>query len=83
MSRCTPADVTVSRKNLKADAIVRADKDLFDRIVTGHENAMAARAPGRNRPQGDVSLLLRFARLFPGPPRKPEPANRVAARSST
>jgi len=62
-------DVTVSHKRGKADAVLTGDKQLFERIATGRENAMAAVLRGAVAPQGDVSLMLRFARIFPGPPR--------------
>jgi len=61
-------DVTVSHKRGKADAVMTGDKELFERIATGRENAMAAVLRGAVSPQGDVSLMLRFARIFPGPP---------------
>jgi len=75
-------NVTISRRRTKADAIVRADKDLFDRIATGRENAMAAVLRGAITPEGDVSLMLRFARLFPGPPRTEQPLEPRRGRSS-
>jgi putative sterol carrier protein len=75
-------DVTVSRKNVKADAVVKADKQLFDQIVSGRENAMAAVLRGAIEPQGDVALTLRFARLFPGPPSRVEPSESDRGRSS-
>lgn len=61
-------DVSVSHKEAKADAVVRLDRDLFDRIVTGRANAMAASLRGVLVPQGDLGLVMSFQRLFPGPP---------------
>jgi len=61
-------DVSVSHKEAKADAVVRLDRDLFDRIVTGRENAMAAALRGVLVPEGDLGLVMSFQRLFPGPP---------------
>ena len=58
--------MTVSRRNAKADCIVRADKALFDRVASGEQNAMAAFLRG-DRGRGRRSLLLAFQRLFPGP----------------
>jgi putative sterol carrier protein len=60
-------DVSVSRKRVKADAVVRLDRDLFERIVTGRENAMAAALRGVLVPEGDLGLVMSFQRLFPGP----------------
>ena len=64
----TKGDVAVAHKEAKADAIVRLERDLFDRIVTGRENATAAALRGVLVPEGDLGLVLSFQRLFPGPP---------------
>jgi putative sterol carrier protein len=61
-------DVSVSRKNIAADCVVRMDKALFDDIVIGEKNAMAALLRGAVGIEGDVELLMLFQRLFPGPP---------------
>jgi predicted lipid carrier protein YhbT len=60
--------ISVSRRRGKADALLAGDKGLFDAIVAGRENAMAALLRGAYRPEGDLTLLLNFQRLFPGPP---------------
>jgi putative sterol carrier protein len=60
--------VSVSRKATRADALVRLDRALFDRIVTGQENATAATLRGALVPVGDLGLVTSFQRLFPGPP---------------
>jgi putative sterol carrier protein len=62
-------DVDVSHRNAKADCVVRADKDVFDRIAGGEQNAMAALLRGAVEVEGDGALLLPFQRLFPGPRR--------------
>jgi putative sterol carrier protein len=61
-------NVSVSRRATKADALVRLDRALFERIVTGRENAMAAALRGVMVPKGDLGLVMLFQRLFPGPP---------------
>ena len=61
-------DVAVSRKNAKADCTVRAKKGLFDRIAEGEVNAAAAVLRGALTIDGNVELLVRLQRLFPGPP---------------
>jgi putative sterol carrier protein len=61
--------VTVSRRNAKADCIVRADKAAFDRVASGEQNAMAAFLRGAIEVDGDQALLLPFQRLFPAPSR--------------
>ncbi len=62
-------DVTVSQASAEADAVVRCDKALFDGMVTGKVNAMAAMLRGVILPEGDLSLVMSFERLFPGPPK--------------
>jgi putative sterol carrier protein len=62
--------VTVSRRNAKADCIVRADKAVFDRVASGEQNGMAAFLRGAIQVEGDQALLLPFQRLLPAPPRK-------------
>src|SRR6266566_4715649 len=61
-------NVAVSRKNAKADCTVRAKKELFDGIAGGEVNATAAVLRGALTIDGDVELLVRLQRLFPGPP---------------
>lgn len=60
-------DITVSRRNSRADCVVRASKALFDRIASGNANAMAAFLRGDLVVEGDPELLLLIQRLFPGP----------------
>jgi putative sterol carrier protein len=61
-------DVTVSHSRAKADAVLRVDKNTFDGMASGRVNAMAATFRGELVPEGDLSLLLLFQRLFPAPP---------------
>jgi putative sterol carrier protein len=62
-------DVTVSHRNARADCVIRVDRGLFDQIVTGEENAMAAMLRGAVGVEGRPELLVLFQRLFPAPPR--------------
>jgi hypothetical protein len=41
---------------------------LFDGVVTGQTNAMAALLRGEVTFDGDPELMLLFQRIFPGPP---------------
>jgi len=68
-------DVAVSHKDAEADAIVRTGKALFDGMIAGRVNAMAAALRGALVPQGNLALVVTFQRLFPGPA-----ASRVKAR---
>jgi putative sterol carrier protein len=63
-------DVDVSRRNAKADCVVRSDRMVFDRVASGEMNALVAFLRGALELEGDRWLLLPFQRLFPGPPRK-------------
>jgi putative sterol carrier protein len=63
----TKGDVAVSRRNAAADCVLRADKRLFDGMVSGDVNAIAAVLRGALVLEGDVGLLVLFQRLFPGP----------------
>jgi putative sterol carrier protein len=63
-------DIAVSRKNAKADCVVRGEKNVFDAISSGKENAMAGVLRGALDIQGDAAPLLAFQRLFPAPKRR-------------
>jgi len=60
--------VSVSHRNAKADAVMRASKDVFEGIVTGKVNAMAGALRGVLSLEGDPTLLVLFQRALPGPP---------------
>ena len=63
-------DVSVSHANRKADCMLRADREVFEAILSGRANALAATLRGAAAIEGDVSLLAMFQRLLPGPPRR-------------
>jgi putative sterol carrier protein len=67
-------DINVSHKKGAADSTIRADKSVFDRIVRGDTNAMAALLRGAVSVDGDWNLLVLFQRLFPSPTGAPETA---------
>lgn len=62
-------DIAVSNKSGAADAVVRADRKLFDGFASGTKNVMAALLRGDVEIEGDLRLLALFQRVFPGPPR--------------
>jgi hypothetical protein len=64
----TAGEATVWRANESADCVVRTDRALFDRLARGEANAMAAVLRGELTVEGDLELLMRLQRLFPGPP---------------
>jgi len=62
--------VSVSRRNTSADCVLRAPRELFDGLVRGEVNAMAAVLRGALEFEGDPGLLVVFQRLLPGTPAK-------------
>jgi putative sterol carrier protein len=60
--------ITISQRNAPADATMRTDPALFDRIVAGEANALTAALRGRLRIDGNARLLVVLKRLLPGPP---------------
>ena len=63
-------DLAVSRRNAKADCVVRVDKALFDKIATGRANPLTALMRGELEAEGDMGLLTGLQRAFPAPPRR-------------
>jgi SCP-2 sterol transfer family len=61
-------DLDVSRRNAAAGTTVRAERALFDRVVTGQANATAAVLRGTIAIDGEIQPLILFGRVFPGPP---------------
>ena len=58
--------ISASRRNAAADCVVRVDRALFEQLVTGRKNAVAAVLRGEFAIEGDWRLLVRMQRLFPG-----------------
>jgi putative sterol carrier protein len=61
-------EIRVSRKQGRADCVVRGDKALLDAISRGEVNAWAAMLRGALGVEGDPQVLILFQRLLPGPP---------------
>jgi ubiquinone biosynthesis protein UbiJ len=59
--------VKISKRNQAADATVRLEKPLLDRILSGKANAVTAMLRGEVAVDGDWNLLIVFQRLFPSP----------------
>ncbi len=59
--------VSVTRKKAAADCVIRAERAIFDGIVSGEVNAMAAFLRGELTVEGDPELLVRIQRVLPGP----------------
>ena len=62
-------DMSVTKGGGDASCVLRADKGVFDRIMSGRMNAVAAVLRGDVEVDGDWRLLVRLQRLFPGPRR--------------
>jgi putative sterol carrier protein len=62
--------VQVSHRKAKADAAIRISRNLFERILAGEANAMAATLRGELSIEGDPELIVAFQRLMPGPARR-------------
>ena len=73
-------DIAVSHRNVKADCIVRMSRGLFDRLVKGETNLVAAVLRGVMGVEGDLGLVTQFQRLFPGPPSRARTAKVGAGR---
>ena len=63
-------DISVSTGGGEASCVLRADKAVFDKVVAGRLNAVAAVLRGELQVEGDWRLLVRMQRLFPGRPRR-------------
>jgi putative sterol carrier protein len=70
-------DITVSRRNVSGDGVIRVDKAVFERLASGRSNPIAAVLRNELAVQGDWRLLVLLQRLFPGPP-KTRPSRRTA-----
>ena len=57
----------MSRGDGAADCVVTTDRPLFEAIVRGEKNAMAAILRGEIGIKGDPELLVLFQRVFAGP----------------
>lgn len=61
-------NVSVTREDRAADAVVRADRPHFEAMVTGGLNAQAAMLRGLLVCEGSMAACIMFQRCLPGPP---------------
>lgn len=59
--------LAVSRRNARADVTLRAPRPLFEQLVRGKANAMAAFLRGALELEGDIQLIVLVQRLLPRP----------------
>ncbi len=65
--------VDVDQGRVDADAIWYSSMDLFDRLVTGRAQSVAALFRNESTFSGRVVLFLAFRRFFPPPPGTRDP----------
>jgi putative sterol carrier protein len=70
-------ELTVARKAGTGDCTIRAQRAVFDEVVQGRMNAIAAVLRGALTCQGDLELLFAIQRTCPGPPRGWDPTART------
>lgn len=66
--RIKKGDISVAREERQADTVVGTNPGLFRKVASGEENALAALLRGAMTVVGDLQLIVRLERLFPGPP---------------
>ena len=71
--RIDKGDLEVTTGEAEADAVISVDRTVFNAIVSGETNAMAAFLRGEMTMSGEPELLVTVQRLFPGPRRTAEP----------
>ncbi|RKN39105.1 SCP2 sterol-binding domain-containing protein [Micromonospora endolithica] len=79
--RLQPGEAEVTRARGPADAIWHSSEDLFDRLVTGRAQAIAAMLRNESTFGGNVVLFLAFRRFFPSPPGARDPRDIVRAQA--
>lgn len=60
--------VRARQEDREADTVVTADADLFEEIVTGRADGLAALLRGDMTIDGDPRLVVQVERIFPGSP---------------
>jgi putative sterol carrier protein len=75
-------DISVSHKGGRADATLRAGKDVFDGLASGEVNGLAAVLRGAVSVEGNLALIARLQRLLPGPPKSARRAARAKSGAS-
>ncbi|MFI7592311.1 SCP2 sterol-binding domain-containing protein [Micromonospora sp. NPDC049359] len=71
--RMRPGEVRATRERGPADAIWYSSSALFDRLIAGEAQALAAVLRNESTFSGDVVLFLAFRRFFPDPPGTRDP----------
>lgn len=69
----TRGNIGVAREQRPADCVAHTDQALFEALVRGEENAIAAMLRGAMTVTGDLYLMITFERLLPTPPGTRDP----------
>ncbi|MBM0225067.1 MULTISPECIES: SCP2 sterol-binding domain-containing protein [Micromonospora] len=69
-------DITVSEQATGGDAVVRADRAVFDRIASGEAYFLTTVLRGEATVEGSPRLFATVRRLFPPPPASQETRRR-------
>jgi putative sterol carrier protein len=75
-------NVRVRQEDQEADTVVGSEPRLFEELVTGRENTIAALLRGDMTVSGDLRLVLQFERIFPGPPESRGPHHAFQRRAA-
>ena len=57
-------ELTVSHRNIAADAVIRLSRALFERLASGQANIFTAVLRGEVVLEGDTTLMVAIRRLF-------------------
>ena len=61
-------DVADADETTQAEASMHTHRAVFEKLVTGEANAVATALRGQLAMEGDLTLLVAFQRIMPGPP---------------
>ncbi|MGC5053718.1 SCP2 sterol-binding domain-containing protein [Micromonospora sp. DT48] len=64
--RIDRGNIKVSREDMEADTVVGTSPALFEELVSGRENGLAALLRGDMTVTGDGRLVVQMERIFPG-----------------
>jgi putative sterol carrier protein len=74
-------DITTTQKKGQVDCAIHCGKELFEQLISGEANAIAATLRGALVCTGNVELLFAIQRIFPGPPKKRQQQGEAMASS--
>ena len=57
-------DLSVSHRNVRADAVIRLSRDLFERVASGETTLLPAMLRGEVVLEGDYRLMIMIRRLL-------------------